>query len=61
MEHSKLAYELNDLPWGRTTTYKLIASGKLRARKVGRKTIVLPADLDECLRGLQSIPPKTAA
>jgi hypothetical protein len=52
----KLAYTLSDLPWGRTTTYKLINGGLLRAVKVGRKTLILVDDLESCLRSLQSIP-----
>lgn len=54
---NKLAYVLSDLPWGRTTTYKLINGGLLRAVKVGRKTLILAEDLEICLRSLQSISP----
>lgn len=56
MPPNTLAYELKDLPWSRTTTYKLINDGRLRAIKVGRKTLVLVEDLQECLSSLPSIP-----
>jgi excisionase family DNA binding protein len=61
MSESKLAFELNDLPWGRTTTYKLINSGQLRAVKVGRKTLILAADLEACLRNLEAIQARTGS
>ena len=38
---------------GRTTVFKLIAEGALPARKVGKKTIVLRADL---MRFLEELP-----
>ena len=60
MEPNRLAYELKDLPWSRTTSYELINAGQLRAVKVGRKTLVLAEDLEECLRKLRSIPPKAS-
>lgn len=37
---------------GRTTLYALIKAGELKARKVGRRTIILPADLDAFLNAL---------
>jgi excisionase family DNA binding protein len=41
---------------GRTTLYQLINSGKLKARKVGARTIILKEDLDVFLNGLQLYP-----
>ena len=37
---------------GRTTTYQEIQAGRLRARKVGRRTIITEDDAEEWLRGL---------
>jgi len=41
---------------GRTTIYELINSGKLPARKRGRRTLILAGDLRRCL---ESLPPIT--
>jgi excisionase family DNA binding protein len=41
---------------GRTTIYELINSGKLPARKRGRRTLILSDDLRRCL---ESLPPIT--
>ncbi len=41
---------------GRTKLYELINSGQLRARKIGKRTIILKDDLDAFLSGLQSYP-----
>ena len=43
---------------GKTVLYQAIASGALVARKRGRKTLVLPADLQAWIAGLPSIKPK---
>jgi hypothetical protein len=44
----KLAYSIGELaasgPVGRSTIYNAIAAGRLRARKIGRRTIVLDED-----------------
>ena len=40
---------------GRSTIYEAIASGKLKARKLGRRTIVLEADRREWLENLPVI------
>jgi hypothetical protein len=44
----KLAYSIGELaacgPVGRSTIYNAIAAGRLRARKIGRRTIVLGED-----------------
>ncbi len=37
---------------GRTTVYKEIAAGRLIARKVGRRTIILPSDSQSWLANL---------
>jgi excisionase family DNA binding protein len=43
---------------GKTVLYQAIASGDLVARKRGRKTLVLPADLRVWIAGLPPIEPK---
>lgn len=43
---------------GKTVLYQAIASGALVARKRGRKTLVLPADLQAWIADLPSIEPK---
>jgi predicted DNA-binding transcriptional regulator AlpA len=44
----KLAYSIGELaasgPVGRSTIYNAIAAGRLRAKKIGRRTIVLDED-----------------
>jgi excisionase family DNA binding protein len=37
---------------GRTTFYELLKSGKMPAHKCGRRTIVLPSELEEALKSL---------
>ena len=41
---------------GRTKLYQLINSGELKARKIGKRTIILRDDLDAFLSGLESYP-----
>ncbi len=41
---------------GRTNLYKAINSGRLKARKFGKRTIILRDDLDAFLNSLQSYP-----
>lgn len=36
-----------------TRFYQLVNSGSLKARKIGRKTVVLESDLDAFLNGLE--------
>jgi hypothetical protein len=52
----KLAYRVKDLVAGgigsRTTVYEAIKAKKLRARKRGGSTIILPDDLEEYLQNL---------
>ena len=45
----------------RTVIYEAIKSGKLRARKRGRSTIILAADLAEYLENLPDFHEKVAA
>lgn len=42
-------------PLGRTSIYAAIRSGRLAARKFGRRTFVLAADFDEFLKSLPKI------
>lgn len=57
----KPAYRMCDLPaivpLSRTTLYKAIAEGTLRARKQGRSTIILAEDLVQFLKSLPSLAP----
>lgn len=50
------AYSITDvlqvLKVGRTRTYELIKEGKLPARKLGRRTVILREDVDAFLRDL---------
>jgi excisionase family DNA binding protein len=39
---------------GRTTIYEAIASGSLKIRKAGKRTLVLPNELRDFLRSLPS-------
>lgn len=39
---------------GRTKLYQLINSGELKARKIGKRTIILKDDLEDFLNNLQS-------
>ncbi len=43
---------LDVVPFGRTVLYEVLKSKKLVARKLGRRTIILSADLDDFLRAL---------
>ena len=55
---NKPAYSVNELlralPLGRTSLYKAIKSGKLRALKFGKKTLFLAADVASFLETLPS-------
>jgi hypothetical protein len=59
-----LAYSINDLveqgPVGKSTIYNEIAAGRLIARKIGRRTIVLADDWRSYLAALRAITPAKA-
>lgn len=44
---------------GRTKLYQIINSGLLKARKIGKRTVILKADLDQFLSDLESYPSPT--
>lgn len=44
-------------PWSRSTTYKLVAEGSLPARKLGRSTVVLLADVERFIANLEKVAP----
>lgn len=43
---------------GTTKFYQLINTGEIRARKIGKRTIILGSDLDEFLSKLEDYPSK---
>lgn len=43
---------------GTTKIYSLINSGKIKAKKIGKRTVVLSKDLEEFLDNLESYPSK---
>jgi excisionase family DNA binding protein len=43
---------------GRSKLYLAVSDGSLRARKLGKKTLILPADLERWLEALPSYEPK---
>jgi len=46
---------------GRTTTYEEIKSGRLRARKCGKRTLIAEDDAEDWLRSLPIVTPQIAA
>jgi excisionase family DNA binding protein len=46
---------------GRTQVYKLIRAGKLDARKLGARTVVMEDSVDRVLESAPRIEPKSAA
>jgi excisionase family DNA binding protein len=40
------------LPLGRTRLYAEISAGRLRAHKLGRRTVIFPKDLDDFVKSL---------
>ena len=65
MQSEKHAYPIGDLPKlvgiGRSTLYSEIASGRLVARKVGSRTVILATDLEAYLKSLPEIASKPSA
>ncbi len=61
----KLAYSIREAvaagAGSRTKLYESIAAGTLRARKRGRSTVILAADLSEYLENLPDFHEKAAA
>lgn len=57
---NKLSFSINDTSTltgiCRVTLYEHINSGRLKARKLGRKTLILKSDLDNFLLSLESYP-----
>jgi hypothetical protein len=60
-EKPPLAYTIDDLPYGRTYTYRLIKSGQLKAKKSGRRTIITPDAWREHLAALPELKPEPSA
>jgi hypothetical protein len=56
----QLAHTISDVEKraciGRTLIYAEIAAGRLKARKVGRRTVILNADLIAWLKALPALP-----
>lgn len=56
MPHSPTAFSVTDacnrLGVGRSTVYRLMASGRLPARKIANRTVILATDLDTFLDNL---------
>ena len=46
---------------GKSSIYRAINSGKLRAKKLGKKTVILSEDLDEYLKNLPDFGAEEAA
>lgn len=46
---------------GRSIAFELIAAGKLKAHKLGHKTVILADDAEEWLRGLPQVTTPRAA
>jgi hypothetical protein len=64
-DFSKLAYSIRELakngPIGRSSIYNQIAAGRLCARKIGRRTIILDEDWRAFLAGTPAIAPAEPA
>jgi excisionase family DNA binding protein len=43
---------------GRSTVYRLLRSGDLKARKIGKRTVIAAADAESWLRRLDAYKPK---
>jgi excisionase family DNA binding protein len=59
---SRLAYSVTEscvaAGIGRTNLYELITRGEIRAKKVGRRTLILADDLRQWLEALPQITPR---
>lgn len=59
MTSPPLAIRINQLhhhvPWGRSTTYRLVKDGRLPARRLGGVTVVLGSDLERFLHDLPMV------
>jgi hypothetical protein len=64
-DFSKLAYSIGELankgPIPRSSIYNQIASGRFRARKIGRRTIILDEDWRTFLAGTPIVEPAKGA
>ena len=62
MDQPQLFYTINECcrlaAIGRTKFYQLVASGEIPVRKVGKKTLVLAADLKRWAERLPTIKPR---
>lgn len=61
-EFEQLAYGIGDFgklaDMGRTTTFREIAEGRLKARKIGRRTVILRKDAEAYLNALPPAHPR---
>jgi excisionase family DNA binding protein len=59
-KHAKLSYGIDEaaqvLGMGRTKLYEEINSGRLRAVKAGKRTLIKQMDLEEWLSSLRNYP-----
>jgi hypothetical protein len=64
-DFSKLAFSIRELankgPIGRSSIYNQIAAGRLRARKIGRRTVILDEDWRAFLESTPVIAPAKRA
>jgi excisionase family DNA binding protein len=60
----KLAYSIEEFTdvtgLGRTAVFDAIKTGRLRAKKSGRRTLILKEHADQFLRSLPDVSPNTA-
>lgn len=58
----KLAFSIDEVQaivgLGKTSLYKLIGSGRLKTKKVNRRSLILKEDLEAFLSGLEDYPVK---
>jgi excisionase family DNA binding protein len=63
--HNKLAYTVGEAtelsPCSRSSLYEAIAAGELKARKLGRRTLIMADDLRSWLESLPTLKPACAA